>query len=397
VPFPPPVPFTWQNRTSLNAANRWNLSENLTAHLSDRFNVVEQSNIDHSSRQTFRNDFREGYLAWEPMTQRYLEAGRVNVRNGIALGFNPTDFFKTRTFVDQASQDPSVTRQNRLGTLMGRGQAIWDGGSASLVIAPKLYSPTPLSRGADPSLDLKLDWTNAANRVLFSSSYNIADLSPQALVYYESGNIKFGLNISRQMSQGIVAYAEWAGGKQANLISQAISYGKLTGTLPANAPTLPPTDLRDRFRNDLAVGASWASAAKITLNIEYHLHEAGFSRQDWRNWFAIGGTNSNSPSITGELWYIRAFANDQQQPLTRHQIFLRANWTDAFIANLELSAFTFLNLYDGSQLAQLSASYYLSDAWTIRGYVTANIGKGNSERGSFPQAASAIFQVVRYF
>jgi hypothetical protein len=225
----------------------------------------------------------------------------------------------------------------------------------------------------------------------------MADLNPQALVYNESGRTKFGLNLSHQFGQSVVGYAEWAGGKQPNLIAQAVSYGKLTGTLPPNAPTLPPADAAEKFRHDLAVGGSWTSETRITLNVEYHYHQAGFSRHDWRNWFDIGAANAASQPVTGELWYVRGFASAQQQPLTRHQAFVRADWTDAFVVHLELTAIAFVNLYDGSTLSQLAASYDVSDAWTLRAYLSGNIGGGRSERGSFPQAASVILQAVRYF
>ena len=106
--------------------------------------------------------------------------------------------------------------------------------------------------------------------------------------------------------------------------------------------------------------------------------------------------NHSSP-VTGELWSIRGYASDQQQPWTRQQIFLRADWTDAFVTDLELTGFAYANLYDGSSLAQLSGSYYLSSRWTIGGYVSANLGGKRSERGSLAQAGSAILQLIRYF
>lgn len=397
VPAPPPAPPSWQNRTSADVLKQWDFGERLSATLSDRFNVYLQDDVNFPSRQSFRNDFREGYVTWEPKAQNYLEAGRVNVKNGVALGFNPTDFFKTRTLVDQASLDPSVIRQNRLGTVMARGQAIWETGSASLSVAPKLHSPAPISTTAPPSLNPSFDRTNGANRVLLTASYDVGDLNPQALVYNESGRTKFGLNLSHQIGKSVVGYVEWAGGRQPNLISQAVSYGKLTGTLPPNAPALPPTEGAEKFRNDLAIGGSWTSETRITLNVEYHFHQAGFSRQDWKNWFDIGAANANRPPVTGELWYVRGFAAAGQQPMTRHQAFLRADWPDAFVVHLELTALAFVNLYDGSTLAQLSASYDVSDAWTLRAYVSTNIGAKRSERGSVPQAASAILQLVRYF
>src|SRR5262249_27469428 len=151
------------------------------------------------------------------------------------------------------------------------------------------------------------DRTNGANRALLSVSYDVSDLNPQALLYTEGGRTKVGLNLSHQISQSAVAYIEWAGGKQPTLAAQAVAFGKLTGTLPLNAPTLPPTDTGERFRNDLAIGASWTSETKITFNVEYHYSQAAFSEQDWKNWFDIGAANAGRPPVTSELWYVRGF------------------------------------------------------------------------------------------
>ena len=397
VPFPPPRPADWQNRTSVDATDQWDFAPNLTASLSDRFNVTEDDEVPFPTHHNPRNDFREGFLTWEPARQSYLEGGRINLRNGVALGFNPTDFFKTRTQIDQASLDPSVIREDRLGTVMLRGQQIWNGGAANIAFAPKLYQPTAVPTGLQSGFDPRIDRTNAADRFLLTVNHDIADISPQALIYHEGAQTRFGLDVTAPIGQSVIAYAEWAGGRQQDLIGQAISYGKRTGTLPANAPILPPDDAAKDFRNDAAIGASWSSTAKITVNLEYHYHQGGFSGETLRNWFAVGRAAAQQTAVAGELWYIRGFAADQQQPLARQQIFLRASWTDAFVTNLDLSAFTFIDVYDGSTLSQVAANYYLSKAWTLGAYVSANLGSPRSERGSFPQEASAILQLVRYF
>jgi hypothetical protein len=111
----------------------------------------------------------------------------------------------------------------------------------------------------------------------------------------------------------------------------------------------------------------------------------------------VGSAGRNSRAVTGELWFIRGFANDQQQPLSQQQVFLRATWTDAFIPKLDLTAFAFVDVYDGSVLTQISANYYLTRSWTVGGYLSANAGGPRSEQGSFPQAGSAIVQLIRYF
>ena len=94
---------------------------------------------------------------------------------------------------------------------------------------------------------------------------------------------------------------------------------------------------------------------------------------------------------------IRAFAADQQEPATREQLFLRAAWSDAFVPHLELSGFALVNLYDRSRLVQLGARYDLSERWTLAAYLSANLGAAESERGSLPQAASAVLQAFYYF
>jgi hypothetical protein len=383
----------WANRTSLDVFDQWQLGKRLSFNFSDRFSLTEADGIGFPI-EAARNDLREAYFTWEPVTQTFLEFGRINFKNGIALGFNPTDFFKTRSAVALASADPSALRGDRLGALMLRAQTIWDGGSATFVYAPKLHTPRPLVGAAPSWIDPSFDQTNASDRFFFALNLELGDFSPQALVFHESGRTKIGLNISHPIGQSVIAYAEWAGGSEPNLIAQAIAYGKATGTLPAFAPILPPTSASHAFQNDLAVGASWTSEAKITLNLEYHFHQAGFPGADWHNWFDIGATG---PLAASELWYVRGYASAMQQPTSRHQIFWRAAWEDAFVEDLELSGISFVNLTDGSGMAQFSANYNLSNSWSAGVYVGGTFGGRRTEWGSLSNAGSAIFQVVRYF
>jgi hypothetical protein len=397
---PVPYPTTlsdWQNRTSLDLYLHLKPRGSVTITLSNRLNFLEQDNVSILSRQAARNDFREGYITWEMSASTYLEVGRINVRNGMALGFNPTDFFKTRTLVGQASLDPSTIRQNRLGTLMARGQRIWDGGSASIAFAPKMYEPSAIMSNDRLGVDPRFDATNAANRVLGTLSLDFVDFNPQVLGYFEHHRSKIGVNLSWPFGDAVIAYVEWAGGPETNLIARSFAYGQATGTLPPNAPLLLPTDTGTTFRNDIAAGASWTIASKITLNSEYHFHQAGFTHQDWRNWFDMGSSPTSPPAAASALWYIRGYASDQQEPMSRHQLFVRVSWPRAFVSELELGGFALVNLLDGSTLSQVLVSYYLSDTWTLVAYGSMNFGSARSERGSLPQLGSGILQVVRYF
>jgi len=397
VPLPPSTApaLEIQNRSSLDFTHKWSFDGTLDFSFSDRANLYEENDIAIPSHQDFRNDFREGFVTWEPEAQTYLEAGRINVRHGTALGYNPTDFFKTRTLVDQSSEDPSVIREDRLGVAMVQGQRIFENGSATLAVAPRLASPTAIpTSGPPPSVDPGFGRTNGTNRVLLSGSTELADgVSPEFLAYHDDDGSRFGASVSRTIGQAIVAYGEWAGGEQGSLTSRAIQFGHQTDALPA---IVVDPDPRKSFTNDAAVGASWTDGAdEITLNAEYHYHQSGFGAADWRNWFAAG--RAGKPLVDSLLWYTRAYAQDQQEPMSRQEIFLRADWQDAFIDKLEISAIAFVNLYDGSTLTQLSVSYNLSDDWTVSALGGASVGASRSERGSVPEQANAIAQLVRYF
>lgn len=396
VAYPSALP-QWQNRTSLDAVIQWKAEPWLTLTLSDRLNVFEVDGQDFASADTVRNDLREAAVTWEPTPRTYLEVGRINVRNGAALGFNPTDFFKTRTLVGQASLDPSVIRQNRLGTLMVRAQTLWTWGSASLAYAPKVANASPVNETNPVGIDPHFDATNAAHRVLCTLNFELLDLSPQLLGYFELHRSKVGANVTRTVGDAVVVYGEWAAGPEQNVITRANAFGRDTGTLPSVAPVLPNADTSTAWRNDVAAGFSWTVGTAVTLNVEYHFHEAGFTRGDWGRWFDVGSAPGAPPPVTGSLWFVRGYASDQQEPVSEHQMFVRASWPRAFVPDLELSAFAFVSLLDGSVLSQFSASYYLSDSWTVSAYASGNFGGGRTERGSFPQAGNGIAQLTRYF
>ncbi len=394
VPQPGATPARYQLRTSLDGRWQWDLGHDVAVTLSDRISVFARDGQVFGEGRAASNDLREAYVTWEPAARTYVEAGRINLRNGVALGFNPTDFFRARSAVDQASVDPSALRENRLGTAMIRTQHIADWGTVSLAYAPRLYDPTRIGQASTAPLDPHLDRTNATERMLATLHIDIGDVAPELLVMKDGERMRVGGNISAPIGQRVVAYAEWSGGAAQSLIAEAVAYGLRTGTLPAGVPVLPPSGTGARFSNDLAAGFSWTGDSKLTVNVEYLFHEAGLSRTDWRRWYALG---RSSPLLAGEMWYLRAYAADQQMPAARQQLFLRGNLPDAIARDIDLTALSFINLDDGSAMAQVSSTWNIDRAWTAGAYLTGNFGPPRSEHGSLKGAASATVQVQRFF
>jgi len=400
VPSPQLTASTpWQERVFLDVRKAWQLDERLTLRLSDRLNFRAQNDISLPNHENVVNDFREGFLSWQPHDGIYLDLGRINLRSGAALGFNPTDFFKTRAVVEPLSADPSVLREDRLGTLMLETQYIGQGRALTVAVAPALVRPSPIYTDANLlSFNPSIDRTNDHDRILVRGSFTAgSDFNPELLYYREGSQNRFGANLTRGLGQKFIAYAEWAGGESTNLVEESLRYGRETGTLPVNAPIAIPDDANVHFHNDLSAGASYTTTKKITFNLEYHLHQAGFSRQDWNNWFNTGRGQPSTSLIAEELWFIRAYALDQQVPLARQSTFLRADWVDAFVPNLEITGFINTDLYDGSSLIQASADYYISRTWTVGAQVNANAGSRRSDFGSLSQSVGALFKLARYF
>jgi hypothetical protein len=400
VPVPPPPTPRWEERVLFDLRKEWHVAENLRFTYSGRLNLRAVDGLDFPNHEEVTNDLREAYLSWEPLDQLFFDAGRINVKSGVALGFNPTDFFKTRAVVEPLSADPAVLREDRLGTLMLRAERIWTGGSLTAVYAPAVASDSAIYTSFNlRSFDPMFDRTNAHNRWLLKGTVDVAeDLSPELLVYESQGRVLFGANLAENIGQSIVAYIEWSGGRQGPVSAEALAFGRATGSLPAAAASVLPGLGSVDFRNQVAAGASYTtSLPKITFNLEFLYNEAGFSGADWDEWFRTGSDVGARSPIARALWYIRQYAADQQDLISRHFVFLRTDWADAFVLNLEVSGFVETDLTDGSTRLQLGADYYLSDQWTIGGLVLLDAGARHSDFGSLPQAGSVLLKVVRYF
>ncbi|MGH8180641.1 MAG: hypothetical protein ACRETR_06645 [Steroidobacteraceae bacterium] len=400
VPAPPPAPPRWEERALLDVRSEWQINERLHLTYSGRLNLRLEDGLGFPDHENLTNDLREAFVSWEPLERLYLDVGRFNLKSGVALGFNPTDFFKTRAVVEPLSADPVVLRDDRLGTLMLRAERVWTGGSLTAVYAPAVASDSPIYNELDlRSFNPMLDRTNAHERWLLKGTLDVAQgFSPELLAYESEGRVRWGTNLAQNIGKSSVAYLEWAGGRQGTVSRDALDFGIATGSLSAAAARVLPDLGRVEFRNQVAVGFSYTTdLPKITFNLEFHYEQAGFSGTDWADWFRTGSGASPLPPVAGALWYVRGYAADQQQPLSRRYAFLRMDWVDAFVPKLEVTGFIDTDLIDGSARVQLQADYYLSDRWTIGGLALVDTGGRRSDFGSLPQGGSVLVKAARYF
>jgi hypothetical protein len=391
VPLPPPAPSSAEARAFLDTRITGAIGDDVSFTYSGRFNLREESGADFPARETIRNDLREAYLAWQGGSNLFVDLGRINLKSGVAEGFNPTDYFKTRAVVEADSADPSVLREDRLGTVMALGQMIGPNGSLSFAFAPKLASDSPPYLDTSlPRFDPMFDRTNAHARVLVKASFQLFDdVSPEILAYSEAGRTKLGVNLTKGLGQATIVYLEWSGGRRASLAYDAYRDGVDNHVLPA-IPAIPVSGAED-FANDVSVGVGYTTKIGIHVDLEFKYHQAGFSATDWRQWF--GGAKGANVA----LWFIRGYANDQQEPMARSSLFMSADWRNAFVRNLNITTFLDADLRDGSSTGQAAADYFLSPIWTIGGLVDFDRGQPRSNFGSLPQEVSVLLKLTRYF
>lgn len=368
------------------------LGAGLRATLSGRFTVLASDALPPGERHE-RLDLREAYLQWLPAAGTFVEAGRVNVRTGVASGFNPNDYFRSGSTVDPTTQDPTALRQNRLGAFMLRVQRIADDGAISLLVAPRLADDKGLSPSTPP-LGLRVAQTNDQTRWLLRDVLRLGDdFSPELVVFKRPGEWRLGASVTRSIDNSSTVYAEWSAGRDHALFDQAIADGVANGDLPAAALAAAPGDGR-RLRHDFATGWAWSNDRRMSLTLEYDLHQSGFSGADWDRWFDLGRSGPQGAQLA---WYVRGYANFNQDPLARQSLFVRAQWDQAGLRDLYLSGFVNLNLEDGSRLAQLGAEYRAGSANRFRVAGVVLSGRARSEFGSAQNRFDLVAACTHYF
>ncbi len=294
---------------------------------------------------------KEAYIGWQPRADLLLDFGRINARQGVAFGYNPTDFLRANSIRSLVSLDPNSLRDNRLGTVMARGQFLWGGGSVTAAYAPQITDHSSAA-ALDP------DWaaTNAHSLWLLAVSQQVAPgWSPQWLAFGEKGRAaQIGMNLTAALGSSTVGYVEISGGQAESVLAQALDQPE-----------------RDTFRSRAASGFTYSMANKLSLTFEYEYNGAGAGAVRWAQ------LRTGSFPIYGRY---REFAQAQQDLPTRSNAFLYASWQDLFVQHLDLSAFVRADLIDQSRLPWWElrrhwTSVDLALRWqTVQGDITSDYG-----------------------
>jgi hypothetical protein len=313
------------------------------------------------------NTLKEAYLSWQPSDDRLLDLGRVNVRNGVATGYHPTDFFRAGAVRSVVSGDPGSLKKNRLGSVMLRGQTLWSGGSLTALASPKI-ADLPSDTAFSPDYGA----TNNQNRWLLALSQKLSEsITPQWLLYGEDRQpAQLGLNVTALVGDATVSYLEWAGGNSRSQLSQALQ-------------TADDTEFHQRA----AVGATYTASNKLSVTLEYAYNDAAPNTAQWE------ALQSGSPLAYGRY---RLWAQWTQELPTQRMATVFAYWPDAVVQHLDLSAMLRTNLADNSRMNWVEARYHWSHTDLALQW-QANSGGPVTDYGAARQQRAWQLSLRQYF
>jgi len=350
-------------RLSFDGRDDWTLTQGLRFVAADLLDLNWQRAFDQGQAI---NTFKEGYLSWQPRADVILDAGRINARQGVALGYNPTDFYRADALRTVDSLDPDSLRENRLGAVMLRAQGLWDSGAFTASFAPRIES-TP-SPGA---FDADFGATNHADRWMLALSQRLAgDFTPQLLVFGgNSSATQVGLDITHVIGNATVAYLEASAGHQPSLFA-------LAGNGPNDAA----------LRARAAAGFTYSAPNKLSVTLEYEYNGAALGGAAWN------GVRHRDLPAYGRY---RNLTSDLQDTTTQHNAFAYASWADVGIRHLDVTAFVRVDLVDKSRLPWMEARYHWTK-WDVAIRWQDFIGGATSDYGASPQGQT-LQAVVSYY
>ncbi len=324
--------------------------------------------VDAGERSTL-NSLREAFVGWQDSEGRLaLDLGRINYRNGPAYGFNPTDYFRDGSSRAVTSADPLALRENRLGTVMLRGQWLWPSASAGLAIAPKLRDH---ASGASFSTDLGA--TNHADRVLLALGAQPSErTSVQAFAFHERGvGAQIGASGTALLGDATVAFIEWSGGRGADLL----------------AASLGPTAVV-RTRQQAVLGLTYTIASRLSVTAELEYNGFALDKAGWRSALATHGLEA----MGAYLYEVQR----RQDVASRRAAMLYITQKDAGIKNLDLTGLVRYNALDHSRFLWAEARYHFNRVDLALQW-QANQGGALSEYGAQPGRSLVQLLAAFYF
>lgn len=310
-----------------------------------------------------------------------LTAGRKQIVNGVALGYNPTDFLSHDKQVTGSNLTDTERRGERKGDNLAGFSKFFDNS------ALQAYALFPNSFTNDEHV-----------RGLAMFSHRIQPLQTDyTLSAYWDDRLQVGVNIAATLSHSVTGYFELALAQDRG--RRVIDTGKtdmrgFTRPPSSGGSAIPPGALPDRSvaykweknskayeldNYDAVVGFKYTSEdLGISVNMEYWRSNTAFSDQEFNNLWDLVEQRRISASEAEKMFS----SNNNVQ---RDKLFLRVSEIPIVDDTLSLDQTFIYGLNDNSLFLRTSLNWQVSDAGTARLNVNHFNGDRRSEFGMVPR------------
>jgi hypothetical protein len=195
--------------------------------------------------------------------------------------------------------------------------------------------------------------------------------NPEVLLYgEESSRHELGLNVSGPIGDSVVAFGEYATGKDRSLLE------RLRGDL---------VPLRTQRRG--AIGFTYTAPINLSFTAEIDYNSAAPNAQDWQ---ALGRSGSN------EQYRLIAAVGGLQDLPVRRAAFFYFTWKDALVRRLNLSSFVRTEANTRSKIQWIEARYQWDNVDLAAQWLHYSGNPGSVYR-AIPQRSALEIALRMYF
>ncbi len=311
-------------------------------------------------------NIKELYYKGNFAEKSFYEVGRINIKEGVSRGYNPTDYFKG-THSLTLSNDPKERKENRLGSLLFSQTLFLDKWTLKAIYSPKISVSKNTLLSDAKYIGLHLDESNYHDRASLYVDYSgFEDVSSSVILHYNEDDLNFGFNLSYIYDSWIV------------YLENSLKYAKNEiSKLEINPAIRDQFSSNKKYIDQATLGINYTSASNIVTTVEYIFNSGGLDDDDWDRWFELG----KNPLYARELGSIREQIAKKESIQSRQSLFVLSRASDV-MTNLDASVLAWVNPYDGSSLSQVGLEYSYHDNLQTNLFLRNYRGKTDSEYGS---------------